>query len=121
MKALSIRQPWIWAFLHAGKDVENRGWRTAYRGPLLLHASKTFDMNGKQWIQQHMGIKVPGNLPRGGIVARGRLVNCVENMNSPWFFGPWGLVITEVEPVQFYHCVGRLGLFEAPDQGVLAL
>jgi len=23
MKALSIKQPWVWAILHAGKDVEN--------------------------------------------------------------------------------------------------
>ena len=25
MKAISIRQPWAWAILHAGKRVENRG------------------------------------------------------------------------------------------------
>lgn len=121
MKAISIRQPWVWAFMEAGKPVENRSWCTSYRGPILLHASKTFDMPGKRWIEKHMGIKVPGNLPRGGIVARGRLVNCVEYMDSPWFFGPFGLVITEVEPVQFYNCVGRLRLFDAPDQGALEL
>ncbi len=42
MKALSIRQPWAWAILHAGKRIENRDWRAApsYRGPLLIHASK---------------------------------------------------------------------------------
>lgn len=41
MKAISIRQPWCWAILHAGKRVENRDWRNgcAYRGPVLLHAS----------------------------------------------------------------------------------
>lgn len=27
--ALSIRQPWAWAILHAGKDIENRDWHTA--------------------------------------------------------------------------------------------
>ena len=26
MKALSIRQPWAWCILHAGKDIENRDW-----------------------------------------------------------------------------------------------
>lgn len=41
MKALSIRQPWAWAILHAGKRIENRDWAgCAFRGPLLLHASK---------------------------------------------------------------------------------
>jgi hypothetical protein len=27
VKALTIRQPWAWAVVYAGKDVENRGWR----------------------------------------------------------------------------------------------
>lgn len=41
LRALSIRQPWAWALLHANKTVENRDWpRCDYRGPLLLHASK---------------------------------------------------------------------------------
>lgn len=34
MKALSIRQPWAWLILHAGKDIENRVWQTRFRGEL---------------------------------------------------------------------------------------
>jgi hypothetical protein len=39
--ALSIRQPWAWAILNAGKRIENREWRGGckYRGPVLIHAS----------------------------------------------------------------------------------
>lgn len=40
MKALSVKQPWAWAIIHAGKDIEKRTWRTDYRGPLLIHAGK---------------------------------------------------------------------------------
>lgn len=41
MRVLSIRQPWLWAILHADKRVENRDWAGCdYRGPILLHASK---------------------------------------------------------------------------------
>jgi hypothetical protein len=40
MKALSIRQPWAWLILNAGKDIENRDWLTRFRGPFLIHASK---------------------------------------------------------------------------------
>lgn len=37
---LSIRQPWAWAILHAGKTIENREWpRCSYRGPIFIHAS----------------------------------------------------------------------------------
>lgn len=25
--ALSVRQPWAWAIIHAGKDIENRSWQ----------------------------------------------------------------------------------------------
>ena len=40
MKALSIRQPWAWLILNAGKDIENRSWYTSVRGRVLIHASK---------------------------------------------------------------------------------
>ena len=46
MKALSIRQPWAWAILHAGKRIENRERKDgrmpsmcSHRGPLLIHAA----------------------------------------------------------------------------------
>ncbi len=38
--ALSLRQPWAWLVVSGHKDVENRVWRAAYRGPLLIHAGK---------------------------------------------------------------------------------
>lgn len=43
MKALTIKQPWAWAILRAGKNVENRTWGTVYRGPLLIHSSLKID------------------------------------------------------------------------------
>jgi len=38
MKALTVRQPWAWAIIHGGKDVENRTQAWSYRGPLAIHA-----------------------------------------------------------------------------------
>lgn len=40
MKALTVRQPWAWAIIHGGKDVENRTRNIAgaYRGPVAIHA-----------------------------------------------------------------------------------
>ena len=43
MKALSIQQPWAAAILYEGKDVENRTWKTNYRGWFLIHAGKKVD------------------------------------------------------------------------------
>lgn len=41
MKAITVRQPWAWAIIHAGKDVENRTRNIVgdYRGPLAIHSS----------------------------------------------------------------------------------
>jgi hypothetical protein len=39
MKTLSVKAPWAY-YLAAGlKDVENRSWKTDYRGPIALHVS----------------------------------------------------------------------------------
>lgn len=40
MKAITVRQPWAWAIMHGGKDVENRTRNIAgsYRGPVVIHA-----------------------------------------------------------------------------------
>ena len=79
MKALSVRQPWAWAIVALDKDVENRTWATNRRGPLLVHAGKTYDHEGRDFIENEMGIAVPDELPRGGIVGQADLVDCVDD------------------------------------------
>lgn len=39
MKTLSIKQPWASLIAHGIKDVENRTWKTNYRGRIYIHAS----------------------------------------------------------------------------------
>ena len=45
MRVLTVRQPWAWAIIHGGKDVENRVRNIAgdYRGPVLIHVAKADD------------------------------------------------------------------------------
>ncbi|WP_371031254.1 hypothetical protein [Pseudoclavibacter sp. JSM 162008] len=45
MRVLTVRQPWAWAIIHGGKDVENRSRNLAggYRGPLAIHAGLSYD------------------------------------------------------------------------------
>ena len=42
MRILTVRQPWAWAIIHAGKNVENRTRNLAgdYRGPVAIHAGR---------------------------------------------------------------------------------
>jgi hypothetical protein len=48
VKALTVQQPWAWAIVHGGKDVENRSRNLAgsYRGPVAIHAGKREDEDG---------------------------------------------------------------------------
>lgn len=52
MKAITIRQPWAWAIVHGGKDVENRTRNIvgAYRGPVAIHAAKADADNAPDYL-----------------------------------------------------------------------
>lgn len=39
MKALSIKQPWAYLIASGIKDIENRTWKTNFRGRIYIHAS----------------------------------------------------------------------------------
>lgn len=122
MKAISIRQPWAWLILHAGKDIENRPRNWNFRGKLYLHASK--GMTRDEYLDAelftcdipHDGkpIELPPyeELQRGGIVGTVEVTGCVEDHASPWFNGPFGLVLKDATPLPFFPFKGALGIFE---------
>jgi hypothetical protein len=115
MKVLSLKQPWAWLIFH-GKPIENRKWRTKYRGPLLIHASMIFDAEGDLWLLKNfpkLDIPSLSNLPQGALIGRVEMIDCVSVSSSPWFFGPYGFVF--VNPVELKHPIparGALGLWE---------
>ncbi|MBN8749487.1 MAG: ASCH domain-containing protein [Variovorax sp.] len=121
MKALSIRQPWAWLILNAGKDIENRQWWTSFRGPVLLHAAKGCTRaeyeDAADFAVTCCGLS-PGTMPpladihRGGVVGIAEISDCVRRSDSPWFMGAYGFVLTNVRPVPFTPIKGALGFFE---------
>ncbi len=122
--ALSIRQPWASLILLAGKDIENRTWRTRVRGPLLIHAAK--GMTRKEYLDAMDFVDAncfgsignlfdsfePDNLPRGGIIGSVNLTDCVYQSDSPWFQGPYGFVLCDPRPLPFVPFTGQLGFFD---------
>ena len=121
---LSIKQPWAWLIVQGFKDVENRTWRSDYRGPLLIHTGKTFDAGfdfawGQKMLDRlHPGAMLPrrADYPLGGIVGRCELVDCVVRSDSPWHFaGNYGFVLHNPEPLPFEPAKGALGLFWLDD------
>jgi hypothetical protein len=116
--ALSIRQPWAWAVIAAGKDIENRDWPTRFRGPVAIHASA--GMTRAEWseaayfISRLTGASTPAapSLHRGGIIGVAEVVGCVEASDSPWFFGRYGFVLRNSRAVPFIPVKGALGFFK---------
>ena len=149
MKAISIRQPWVWAILFAGKTVENRSWtphgpnmrqaRVVLGETIALHASKGmtraeyFDFvetyqaietghrdladpsNPRFGKQTRVEIPKMDDLARGGIVGTARFTTIVDESDSPWFFGPFGLVLADAKPCSLIPFTGSLGFFDVPD------
>lgn len=128
MRALSIRQPWAWMILNAGKDIENRDWPTSVRGRILIHASKRMTEDeyykaAETAIEARSGRGYPPctlpprtQLERGGIVGSVELVDCVGQWPSPWFFGDFGFVLRDPKPLPFVPFKGKLGFFDVPDE-----
>ena len=121
MKVLTVKQPWAWLIVNGHKDVENRNWRTSYKGDVLIHASAKFDSADfiaaeKICKSQFISLPPPSELKRqcGCIIGRCKITNCVVLYRSPWFFGKYGFVIRMAEMFsEFEHCKvrGQLGLW----------
>ncbi len=119
--ALSVRQPWAWAIIFAGKDIENRSWQAVNhglkrRGPVAIHAAKGMTQDEYEHAKdfmRDMGVICPRaiDLERGGIIGTVDVVDVVKESASPWFFGPRGLVLANAKPVPFVPAVGALGYF----------
>lgn len=111
LKALSIKQPYPHHIFHDGKDVENRDWPTRGRGWFIIHAGVS---------KSELAISQI-DLPRGGIVGLARIVDCVTEMDSRWFFGVHGFVLRDAFPVPLIPCRGALGFFRPDAEAVAAL
>jgi hypothetical protein len=66
MKAITICQPYAGAIMDGRKRVENRGWRTNYRGQLIIHAGKSLQWM-KTWDDETDG-PLPKEMHLGAVV-----------------------------------------------------
>lgn len=112
--ALSILQPYPHHIFDPldRKDVENRSWPTGYRGWFLVHAGKS-DREDPDYIRTH-------NLPLGGIVGLARITSCVRQMDSKWFFGPYGFVLADATPLPLVPCRGMQRFFHLTPEALTA-
>lgn len=119
-KVIVVRQPWAWLIVKGYKDVENRTWRTHYRGSLLIQAAARIPKMGeldelRKYSKKHR-MALPEDFETGGIVGMVDLTDCVASSRSKWFQGPVGWILSKPRKLSFIELKGRLGLFDPPDK-----
>lgn len=130
MKVLSIIQPWASLIAVGIKDIENRTWRTNYRGDFLIHASAKrlpagwTALTSEQYAAATRLVNPYGKendvkqLPVSAIIGKARLVDCVLNHPSVWAEkGVWNWVLADVQlfSTPILNVKGRLGFWEFDD------
>ncbi len=104
VKCLSIKRPWSYLITYGSKTIENRTWKTDYRGQLWIHSSKKWDRRARNPFElftqaQYQRIHRAGlqaiatmdeNEIKGGyLIGRVDLVDCVQGIPR----GKWEDVI----------------------------
>lgn len=127
MLTLSIRQPYAWLIANGFKTVENRTWRTQYRGKILIHAGSNLAMRPaditdfRKFLFAESGgkIKLPSlsDMRTGGIVGIAEIVDCldepIEQIDRDWYEdGSVAFIIRNARPLPFTPIKGKLRLFE---------
>lgn len=114
---LTVRQPWAWAIIHAGKDVENRKWPTSHTGLIGIHAGKVLDRQGPGRLSK-MGIELPDDLVTGAIIGTVELVECiVDPRRSRWAErrGYYQWVLANPRAIEPIPWAGEPALWNGPD------
>ena len=97
MRILTVRQPWAWAIVHGGKDVENRVRNLAggYRGPVAIHAGAVYDKTADshpemQQLARHFGVEsMSDHLIAFGQHAYRHIIGVVELVDVHSLMGYW--------------------------------
>jgi len=147
MRVITVRQPWAWAIVHGGKDVENRTRNImgSYRGPVAIHAGVALAMEGFKDPTYQAARNAAGPVVRQVGLNRGSIVGVVDlvdvhvpdafhgghpfcwpggwvtgNMCSPWAMdGHRHLELANPRAIDPIPAKGKLGLWR-PDAELLA-
>lgn len=124
MRVLTVRPPWAAAIAYGQKDVENRDWSTAYRGPLAICAGLNLDRSARELYPELFENLPPVDaMPRGGVVAVVDLVDVVRDSPSKWAQPDrWHWVLANPRPLRQMHPLkGALGLQHLDEETVAAV
>lgn len=125
MKGLTLKASWAWAVIHAGKDIENRSWKTKIRGRIAIHASSNITRKAYHIAMTKISVyrwKSEPLLPKyedilkGVIIGSVEIVDCVRYSDSKWFEGSYGFVLANPVPLKSpIPFTGKLGFWNVPE------
>jgi hypothetical protein len=124
MKALSVCQPWAWGIVHGLKTIENRFRRVHYRGPLVIHASRSRRYCRGDYSGLLPGLPPWDALDYGALVGVVELVDCVpltEVEGDPFAVGPWCWLLRRPRRLRPVPFAGQVSFFDVPDRLIEAL
>ncbi|MBF7090472.1 ASCH domain-containing protein [Flavobacterium sp. ALJ2] len=88
MKALSIKQPWASLIAHGIKEIENRTWKTHFRGRIYIHASGTpakgISLSSLSIDQFNSIPNIEAKITYSAIIGEVDIIDCVVNHHSIW-------------------------------------
>jgi hypothetical protein len=115
-RALTVRQPYAWAIVHAGKTPENRSWDTKYRGRLYIHAGLTVD---REVLAEAQAEGDNPDCVTGAIIGYVDVVgthHCGDECTGWAFPASWHWELANPVPLPVpVPCRGALGLWKVPD------
>lgn len=119
--AISVRQPWAWAIIFGGKNVENRTAKAiAHMVPMCgrraIHAAQGMTREEYEEARAFMadiGVACPppAELVRGAVIGSVEVAGFVSESDSPWFMGPRALILRDPYACVPIPAVGQLGYF----------
>lgn len=115
MRVLTVKQPWASLIASGIKRIENRSRKPpaaiATGERFAIHAGMGWDKNGEPFSGR-------ADLPAGRIICTARVERVVTESDDPFFVGPFGWVLRDIQPAASASLRGQLGLWSVTDDAV---
>lgn len=121
MKAISLWQPWASLIMMGQKHFETRSWATPYRGDLVIHAAKHWDMESYHDFYMKFfpmfaafGITSHKQLPFGAAICMCTLADCLSTSQVIRVIGETEKLCGNYQPGRYAWKLTDIVPFDAP-------
>lgn len=91
LPVITVKNPWADCLVRGFKDIENRGWNTGHRGPVVIHSSKTPDKAGFRGadyeIKKNYLASALSYYNNGYLIGMVNIIDVIKQSDSIWADG----------------------------------